>query len=74
MFSSRQPTSEDLPFNSSWDQDHHSLARFNANCYRRLAYRRMHDHEDCQMLEGITVMQIERVVGIPAVWWNRRYK
>lgn len=27
--------------NNAWDQEHHSLARFNANCYRRLAYQKM---------------------------------
>ncbi len=59
--------------NNARDQERHSLARFNANCYRRLAYKRMHAHQDCTMLEGKNIMKVERVLGIPAVFFSRRY-
>lgn len=69
-FSSRQPTPVDLPFNSSWDQQEYSRARFNANANRRVAYRLTlaAPQRKLHMDPTFGAFMAEKVLGCPASW------
>ena len=69
-YSSRQPTPADLPFNSNIDQKAHSLARFNAGCYRRVAYKNTLDYPQrrCHESTSFGAFMSERILGCPASW------
>lgn len=75
-YSTRQPTSEDLPFNSDWDQERHSLARFNANCYRRIQYANDQRQNPAQLAlhraPRFGAFVAERVLGCPSLFWPER--
>lgn len=57
-------------FNNGWIQERHSTARFNANCYRRLAYKNMLQAPQLKLHEEkqFGAFYAEKILGCPALF------
>ena len=60
--------------NNNYHQEMHSLARFNANCNRRLAFRETLETPQRQLHDSTEfgAFTAERVLGCPTLFWPER--
>lgn len=70
MFKSADYTTAVTLFNSDWDQERYSRARFNANANRRVAYRQMllEPQRKLHMSPTFGAFTAEKILGCPGLF------